>query len=119
MKTKWLPGRILTDGYVYCGIAYDENRKQFYRLAVSPKDLGEMTWYQAMEKFGNELPTRKECGLIIALPMSTFSWWRYYWSSTEYNSNIADIQRFSDGYQTANLKSSTYLVRCVRRFGYT
>ena len=39
----------------------------------------------------------------------------WYWSSSEDYSYYARIQRFSDGFQLANFKTSTGLVRCVRR----
>lgn len=37
-----------------------------------------------------------------------------YWSSTEYNSNVAVFVRLSDGYNQTNGKGATYYVRCVR-----
>jgi hypothetical protein len=40
----------------------------------------------------------------------------YYWSSTEYDSNDAWIQRFSDGYQANVGKTYSDCVRAVRAF---
>ena len=49
-KMKWYPGRILKDGCIYVAMLYDEERKQYYRLAMYPKDEpGVMTWDKAME----------------------------------------------------------------------
>jgi hypothetical protein len=39
----------------------------------------------------------------------------WYWSSSEYNFNVARIQRFSDGGQANDAKTTSRLVRCVRR----
>lgn len=39
----------------------------------------------------------------------------YYWSSTEYSSGNAWLQRFSDGIQASTNKNNGFLVRCVRR----
>jgi hypothetical protein len=44
-----------------------------------------------------------------------YSW---YWSSSEFNSSGAWLERFSDGFQSNSNytnKSITYLVRCVRK----
>jgi hypothetical protein len=38
-----------------------------------------------------------------------------YWSSSDFSSTSARLQRFSDGQQSTNSKSLTLLVRCVRR----
>jgi hypothetical protein len=40
----------------------------------------------------------------------------WYWSSSQGNNNLALAQRFSDGEQSNNSKSSMYLVRAVRAF---
>ena len=65
------------------------------------------------------LPNRYELNLMwtnrASVPgLDTASVW--YWSSTEYSSTGPWIQRFDDGTQYANLKSSAYRFRCVRRF---
>jgi hypothetical protein len=39
-----------------------------------------------------------------------------YWSSSEYNNNLAWFQNFNDGYINNVLKGSSYSVRAVRRF---
>lgn len=40
----------------------------------------------------------------------------YYWSSTEYSSGYAWIQRFSDGNQDSDHKNTIGLVRCARSY---
>jgi hypothetical protein len=40
----------------------------------------------------------------------------YYWSSTEYSSDIAWLQYFGDGYQDGSFKGSNSRVRAVRAF---
>jgi hypothetical protein len=40
----------------------------------------------------------------------------YYWSSTEYGSNVAWVQSFNNGYQFSNGKNNLYNVRAVRAF---
>jgi hypothetical protein len=40
----------------------------------------------------------------------------WYWSSTQYSSNYAWRQRFSDGGQYRGFKDSTHFVRAVRAF---
>ncbi|MDP2621356.1 MAG: DUF1566 domain-containing protein [Hyphomicrobiales bacterium] len=39
----------------------------------------------------------------------------YYWSSTEYSTPIAWSQLFTNGYQSNDIKTNGYRVRCVRR----
>ncbi len=65
------------------------------------------------------LPNRYELNLMfinktsLTLSLTSSS---YYWSSTEYSSNTAWIQRFTDGNQTAIGKFNGHYVRCVRRY---
>ncbi len=40
----------------------------------------------------------------------------WYWSSTEYNVNNADHQKFSTGNQNGYYKNYSFLVRCVRKY---
>lgn len=42
----------------------------------------------------------------------------YYWSSSEYDANLAWYQYFGDGIQYGNYKDTTTYVRPVRAFGY-
>ena len=120
-KMKWYPGRILKDGCIYVAMLYDEERKQYYRLAMYPKDEpGVMTWDDARKKYPGSLPSKRELSAIEAClpkalqPAGT----SYYWSSTEYSNGYAWIEQFSGGYQYYTVKITTYLVRCVRRFNY-
>ena len=39
----------------------------------------------------------------------------FYWSSSEFNYDVAWYQRFSDGFQSVFNKNNTFSVRCVRR----
>lgn len=93
-------------------------------LVVKSHDEPEpMTWHEAMGKFGPDgtdkewrLPNRFELDVMYKnksdIPILTSGG---YWSSTEYNTNGAWAQRFSDGNQVNGYKYNYYLVRCVRR----
>jgi hypothetical protein len=43
-------------------------------------------------------------------------YWYWYWSSSEYNSDYARVQRFSDGDQHSYSKNNASSVRAVRAF---
>ncbi len=65
------------------------------------------------------LPNRYELNLFYTnkasiLGLDTSGNW--YWSSSEYNSDIAWNQMLSNGYQNYASKYTAYRVRCVRRF---
>lgn len=116
MKTSlWYPGKVLNDGWIYVGIGYDENRKEYYRLAMSPHDIGPITWHKAKENYASSMPTSKELHLISNVPKGSNN---YYWASTEYTNTNAYIERFSDGYQYVDTKNYPNLLRCVRRWNY-
>ena len=53
---------------------------------------------------------------INRVAVGGFSSGGYYWSSSEFASNLAWYQHFLDGLQDGGLKSSTYRVRAVRAF---
>jgi hypothetical protein len=65
------------------------------------------------------LPNRYELNLMNTNKASipgldvTGNW---YWSSTEYATNTAWIQRFSDGYQSTDYKVNANRFRCLRRY---
>jgi hypothetical protein len=119
MKTKYYPGKKLKDGSIYVGIMFDEDRKQYYRLAMLPENgPKEKTWNDAVKN--PNLPTRKELAAIWSiLPVKLYPPNGYYWSSSENGSYGASIQQFSGGGQGNVYKDGTYLVRCVRRFNYS
>ena len=83
-----------------------------YQAAVTCRALGS-DWY---------LPSRDELNLLYtnknedALSGTFNVSGTYYWSSSEYCTNCARVQRFSDGYRTAfYVKYQAEAVRCVRR----
>lgn len=66
-------------------------------------------------KYPNEDPNCANYGRESLL--SGFAWGTYYWSSTEYNTNLAVLEHFYDGHQfILGNKYDTATVRCVRRF---
>jgi len=83
------------------------------------EDLGEMSWYDAVEKceeLGGRLPTRTElmdlydnhrdeCKDFVAV---------IYWSSAEYSATYAWLQNFSTGFVNYYNKTNSFYVRCVR-----
>ena len=114
-ESKYKTGDVMEDGYIYVGfISTDKER---YHLAINTRAEGEFTWKSAMDKFGDSVPTSRELSMVFAQGLLKESN-VYHWSSREYNNTNAYIQRFSDGIQTTRYKNITYLVRCVRRFGY-
>lgn len=116
MKKMWLPGDKLKNGTLYVGIINDGER--CYHLSVEPENhpCEEVDWHTA--RAINGLPSIQEMNLISAnakaLGLDKNNKW--YWSSTEYISNYAWYERFSDGYQFYNYKNNTYFIRCVRRY---
>lgn len=78
--------------------------------AQACRDKGAGWYLPAIEELGDLFANRAQLG-PANLPTST-SW---YWSSSEFSSLSARLQRFSDGYQTTDTKNYTHLVRCVRR----
>jgi TolB-like protein len=92
--------------------------------------LGDYNWSQAINAAKNYrgggcsdwyLPTSSELNLIYenlhrAGLVNIGSDW--YWSSSEYSSNVAWNQRFSDGLQDNYYKGNVYHVRAVRVFDF-
>lgn len=101
--------------WMYIGRYYHDG-KEFDLFLKSDNEDGFFTWNEAMQKFGDSLPTAKELHLIAAnihvVPNINKD---RYWSSTECAGNYAWGQRFSDGLQTTTTKTYAYRVRCVRR----
>jgi len=66
------------------------------------------------------LPNRYELNLFytnkVDIPGLDTSSSGYYWSSSEYDSANAWVQRLSDGLQYYAHKNYAYRVRCVRKF---
>lgn len=82
-----------------------------------------VNWFQANEyckSIGMELPTKEELNLLYELykahpeyfPKRSFRW---YWSSTEISSAYAWNQSFYYGHQYNYDKTSSLIVRAVRR----
>ena len=85
------------------------------------RDAGAMTWQEAKQYCsglgsGWYLPSKQELNQLYVnkAGIGGFSD-ESYWSSTEYNSNIAWEQAFGYGRQGNDYKSYTHRVRCVRR----
>ena len=102
-------------------------------LVVAMQDQGISNWYEANDLLSNasnhdadgvkfmdwRLPTKRELNLMYVVysngngaSLNT----RYYWSSTEYDNNVAWDQNFSVGGQYFDNKSGTFNVRAVRAF---
>jgi hypothetical protein len=95
---------------------------QFDNLEVMEKDLGKMNWGEAKkacEKLGDgwRLPTIRELQFMYYKrdKIGAFKDWSY-WSSTEFNSNLAWHLDFTSGnvYFNGYSMSATYYVRAVR-----
>jgi len=94
-------------------------------LEIWPKDLSEMTWYEAkvevaklgpgwrlptIEEFRETLfPNREKISNILSMMTD-------YWSSTEIDNTYACYFYFNVGNANYNYKYSTYYVRAVRDF---
>jgi hypothetical protein len=92
--------------------------EQHLKFEVYPEDLGEFTWEDAKEACatlgeGWRLPTREELYLMWLNKDDSFAA-AYYWSSSEYNINLAWNQCFANGYQHLNYKNDANYVRAVR-----
>ena len=94
--------------------------EQHLKFEVYPKDLGEHKWEDAKKVcedlgYGWRLPTREELHVMF-LNKDTIGGFAaaYYWSSSEFNFNIAWLQTFNNGNQDYLYKNFTYYVRAVR-----
>jgi hypothetical protein len=87
---------------------------------VHPTELGKMTWEEAKKACaslgkGWRLPTRVELLLMYENKDVVGGFANnYYWSSTEYDFNLAWLQDFSNGFQNYNDKNNTDYVRAVK-----
>lgn len=97
-------------------------------LEVSPY-LGDYNWYDALEVAKNYngggfsdwyLPTKGELNLVYENLVKTgiLQDYKYHWSSSELNFNIAWSRSFSDGYLYGYNKYRTYSVQAIRAFNY-
>lgn len=83
-----------------------------YEAATFCQDLvinGQSDWY---------LPSSGEINVLYTSKAAIGNFdtsGTYYWSSTEFTTNLAWFQRFSDGSQGTYTKNKGYVVRCVRR----
>ena len=91
-----------------------------FSFEIYPTDLGEMNWDDAMKACadlgdGWRLPTRLELLLMYNNQdeLGGFAD-NFYWSSTEFDSNLAWAQNFDVGGQYYNIKSNYLYVRAVR-----
>jgi len=93
-------------------------------LVKSHDEPEEMTWHEAMEKFGPEgsdkewrLPTQLELDIVCENKdkIPNLNEDEYYWSSRAYNDTFAYAMIFSRGHPNTNGKHNNYLVRCVKR----
>jgi hypothetical protein len=75
---------------------------------------GQSDWYLP-NRFELDLLRQLGSSLQSTLGVNTGGDW--YWSSSEYSSDYAWVQRFSDGYQrqTFNDKNTSYRLRCMRK----
>jgi len=119
-------GDVVPDGTVFAGISPDTNKPMY----TTPKDAPlTMRWKAAMEyaakldAHGHDdwrVPTKSELNVLFnnraaiggfdvsgSLPAG------WYWSSRDYY-GLAWAQRFSDGHQSYDYKSSDSSLRCVR-----
>lgn len=87
---------------------------------VHPTELGEMPWEEAKKACaslgeGWRLPTRVELLLMYENKNVVGGFANNsYWSSTEYDSNFAWRQNFSNGNQFNGNKNFNYYVRAVK-----
>ena len=110
-------------GWIYAGIS-KTTHEPFY---VAPKDSGVFQWKAAMDfaaKEGARVPSKEELdqmhdamdkGALKGTFNVTGSYPAgWYWSSSQSNYGYAWAQRFSDGTQYSNYKTSASSLRCVR-----
>ena len=111
-----IPGTKLKNNLIYVGVMLDEKDGGHYHLLAKDKDEeGLFTWSEAIKPRGQFVcPTAKELNLMrtIAEELGTKDW---YWASTEYDNNVAWVQRFIVGLHYTSNKGNGYRLRCVRR----
>jgi hypothetical protein len=90
---------------------------------VMTKDLGRMNWYDAKKACadlgdGWRLPTKEELKILYENKdkIGGFAKYGYWWSSTEFVTDLAWGQYFGSGDQFTNGKYATGYVRAVRAF---
>jgi hypothetical protein len=108
---------IIIDGVEYTPvIKQSQIVDKHYHFELHPDNLGEMTWYEAVEVVKNlgdgwRLPTIEECFMIYEDKLINDN---HYWSSTEYGSYTAWYFGFGSGDAYVSSKVSTYYLRAVR-----
>ncbi len=94
--------------------------KQQFKFEIYPEEFDKMTWNEAVEAVKNlgdgwRLPTILELHLIYNSELKDkFNTDNYYWSSSEYYSNVAWVFYFGSGATYGNDKDDYYSVRAVR-----
>lgn len=114
---------IIIDGQEYQLTPITQEKKlvvkREFNFEIHPDEFGEMSWNEAVEKVkdlgdGWRLPTITELQLIWDSEHNGFFKKEWYWSSSEYYSNLAWILYFYDGYPSFDDKLHNYYVRAVR-----
>ncbi|MDB9922058.1 DUF1566 domain-containing protein [Polaribacter sp.] len=116
------------------GYVIEVNSDGTHGLVVAMQDQGTSNWYEANDLLSNasnhdtngakfkdwRLPTKRELNLMYAVYSNgngAILNPNYYWSSTEYDYNVAWFQKFPNGNQDSFDKSyGSHDVRAVRAF---
>ena len=106
-----------------CGV---EIRTLDTQFTIALKDApGSYTWNDAMEKYRDQLPNKKQASIICAYINEINEALRsaggkkldsWYWTNAEYDANFAWLYHGSVGGLTYGHKRSTYSVRPVLAF---
>jgi hypothetical protein len=118
-KQFYYPAASLCNAYVP-GVKKDEQLAECFQqgrwFLPAEGDLMRMYWYHRLG-YGydeNGLPQPLRNAQVLGLFTAFANTW--YWSSTEYNQNLAWIVYFSHGNSFYNLKYNAYAVRAVAAF---
>lgn len=100
---------------------FNDGKAQSAMLATTYTDTEAAQFCENMTYAGYSdwyLPAKAELEILYRARMLTEDWnnWYYYWSSTEYYNSVAVIYYPQSGSSDGNDKTTSLLVRCVRRF---
>lgn len=100
---------------------FNDGKTQSNMLATSYTDTEAAQFCENMNYAGYSdwyLPAKAELEILYRARVLTEDWnnWYYYWSSTETSTTGAWVFNFTNGYFSTSTKTSSYYVRCVRRF---
>lgn len=93
---------------------YGNNSSYIWQLVQNKRNAtGDKKWFVPSKNELNIVYQNKD--IIVTTGGDSFPTDKYYWSSSENNSNYAWYQNFSNGYQSNYFKNYSYRCRLLRR----